>query len=353
MTHRFRTCFSLLTLGLLSLGIAPVRADTYNAGVAEFTATHPDGSRNLNGHVWYPTHHEGAEDIVQDSKVWRTISGHRDAPVASGAHPVVLMSHGMYGNALNQAWLAQELARAGVVSVLPNHPGTTTFDRDPAAARHLWLRATDLGVSLDAVIADARFGDHLDVSRVAAAGHSLGGYTVMAAAGARHDPVAFAHYCAIVPMRPDCQAIAMWQVGADPREHTLLQSDRSDSRLKTVMIFDLGGTQIFEPASLGRVAIPVLVLGSGRQDMLIQDVESRALVAALPAGQVTHIELVEAGHFDFMGECIEGGYDILAREEPGDEMVCIHGTKHRAAQHRRISAIVIAHLRATGVMPTE
>ena len=143
MTHRFRTCFSLLTLGLLSLGIAPVRADTYNAGVAEFTATHPDGSRNLNGHVWYPTHHEGAEDIVQDSKVWRTISGHRDAPVASGAHPVVLMSHGMYGNALNQAWLAQELARAGVVSVLPNHPGTTTFDRDPEAARHLWLRATD------------------------------------------------------------------------------------------------------------------------------------------------------------------------------------------------------------------
>ena len=319
MTHRFRTCFSLLTLGLLSLGIAPVRAETYNAGVAEFTATHPDGSRNLNGHVWYPTHHEGAEDIVQDSKVWRTISGHRDAPVAAGAHPVVLMSHGMYGNALNQAWLAQELARAGVVSVLPNHPGTTTFDRDPEAARHLWLRATDLGVSLDAVIADARFGDHLDVSRVAAAGHSLGGYTVMAAAGA----------------------------------HTLLQSDRSDSRLKTVMTFDLGGTQIFEPDSLGRVAIPVLVLGSGRQDMLIQDVESRALVAALPAGQVTHIELVEAGHFDFMGECIEGGYDILAREEPGDEMVCIHGTKHRAAQHRRISAIVIAHLRATGVMPTE
>ncbi len=46
-----------------------------------------------------------------------------------------------------------------------------------------WLRARDLSAVIDGMLADATFGPRIDVSRIGAAGHSLGGYTVLALAG--------------------------------------------------------------------------------------------------------------------------------------------------------------------------
>lgn len=334
---------------VLALATGSEAAD-FTPAVAEYEAAHPGESRALAGHVWYPSQATGDEDLLQGSAVWRDITGHLDARIAPGRFPVVLISHGMYGNSLNQAWLAKRLAAEGIISVMPNHPGTTSFGRDPDQARQLWLRATDLSVSLDTLMDDPRFADHMDPTRVAAAGHSLGGYTVMAAAGARHDVAHFAASCAGAETRPDCAALAMWKVGVDPDDLEVLQSDRADRRIRTVIPMDLGGTQTFDPASLAAVDIAVLVLGSGRQDMLDQTVESRALVKQLPDDLVTHVELEDAGHFDFMGVCVPEGYDILKREEPGDEIVCVKGEADRIAQHDRIFEQIMTHLQRTGVI---
>ncbi|WP_300030966.1 alpha/beta fold hydrolase [uncultured Roseobacter sp.] len=339
------TLHNLILGSAIALGLAaPAEAGDYAAAVAEFQATHPDGSRSLAGHVWYPTHDTGTPLPLRGSAVWKVEAAQTDAVIAPGVFPVVLISHGMYGNSLNQAWLAQALAQDGIISVMPNHPGTTSFDRDPDQARQLWLRATDLGVSLDAAARDPRFGDHMDLTRVAAAGHSLGGYTMLSAAGARHDAAGFAEKCAVAEERPDCAALAMWRVGQEEADLAPLQSDRSDPRIDTFIALDPGGVQTFDTASLAAIDRPVMVLGSGRQDMLDQDVEARALASALPADLVTHIEIPDAGHFDFMGECQEAGYEILAREVPGDEIVCAQGTAHRAEMHREIYALIQAHL---------
>lgn len=329
---------------------ASAETSDYAPAVAEFSAAHPDGMRMLGGHVWYPAQVKGDEGLLRGSAVWRDITGHLDARIAPGVFPVVLISHGMYGNSLNQAWLAKRLAAQGVISIMPNHPGTTSFGRNPDQARQLWLRATDLSVSFDQLLTDPRFANHMDPTRVAAAGHSLGGYTVMAAAGARHDAAHFEASCAQAPARVDCTALDMWKVGHDPDDLKMLQSDRSDPRVRTVIPLDLGGTQTFDPASLQAIGMPVLVLGSGRQDMLDQAVESRALAAALPHDLVTHVEIEDAGHFDFIGVCVDGGYDILKRAEPGDEIVCVKGMAARIARHAQIFELIMTHLRAQGVV---
>lgn len=329
---------------------ATTDAADFAPAVAEYRAAHKEADRVLEGHVWYPSLSQEPERLLKGSAVWRDISGHLDARIAPGVFPVVMMSHGMYGNSMNQAWLAKRLAADGIIVVQPNHPGTTSFGRDPDQARQLWLRATDLSVSFDQLLTDPRFADHMDPTRVAAAGHSLGGYTVMAAAGARHDVAHFNESCADDPARPDCAALEMWKVGHSPDDLEDLQSDRSDPRLRTVIPLDLGGTQTFAPDSLAEIDIPVLVLGSGRQDMLDQTIESRALVANLPENLVTHVEVEDAGHFDFMGVCVEGGYELLKREEPGDEIVCVKGQDARIAQHDRIYELIMTHLRATGVV---
>ncbi|WP_375227964.1 alpha/beta hydrolase family protein [Roseobacter sp. S98] len=340
------TTFHNLILGTaIALGlVVSAKADTYQAAVAEFTAVHEESGRALGGHVWYPTRETGAPQQLRGSAVWQVESAQPDARIAPGVFPVMLISHGMYGNSLNQAWLAKALAEAGIISVMPNHPGTTSFDRDPEQARMLWLRATDLSVSLDAAARDPRFGDHMDLTRVAAAGHSLGGYTMLAAAGARHDAAGFAAKCADTPDRPDCAALAMWRVGEDEEDLAELESDRSDPRIDTFIALDPGGVQTFDAESIAGITRPVMVLGSGRQDMLDQDVEARALAAMLPADVVTHIEIEGAGHFDFMGVCLEQGYAILAKEEPGDEIVCAQGTEHRAAMHETLITTIRAHL---------
>ncbi|WP_298969799.1 alpha/beta fold hydrolase [uncultured Roseobacter sp.] len=351
MTRDLFNLTASLSFALIALSPTLTEAQDHRPGVAEFQAAHPGGARALDGHVWYPTEAEGDEKLLRGSAVWRDITGHLDARIAPGVFPVVMISHGMYGNSVNQAWLAKRLAAEGVISILPNHPGTTSFGRDPDQARQLWLRATDLSVSFDQLLTDPRFADHMDPTRVAATGHSLGGYTVMAAAGARHDAAHFAAGCVDAPERVDCDVLDGWKVGHNADDLEMLQSDRSDPRIRTVIPLDLGGAQTFAPASLQAIDMPVLVLGSGRQDMLNQDVESRALAAALPDALVTHVEIEDAGHFDFMGACVEGGYEILKREEPGDEIVCVKGAEERVAQHDRIFALILDHLRQTGVMP--
>ncbi|GFE51703.1 hypothetical protein So717_34560 [Roseobacter cerasinus] len=337
---------------MLAIGFAlPGEAADFAPAVAEFKAAHPDMERRMKGHIWYPSHAKDVERLLRGSAVWRDINGHLDARIAPGVFPVVLISHGMYGNTMNQAWLAKRLAAEGVIVIQPNHPGTASFDRDPDEARQLWLRATDLSVALDQALTDPRFADHIDPTRVAAAGHSLGGYTVMAAAGARHDVAHYAASCAEIPERTDCEVIDMWKVGADPADHAALQSDRSDPRIRTVIPMDLGGAQTFAPESLAEIGLPVLVLGAGRADMLDQEVESGALAAALPADKVTYIEVEDAGHFDYMGICTDEGYDVLKREVPGDEIVCVKGQAERMARHDEIFELIMAHLRAVDVIP--
>lgn len=350
MKRHLNTLAAGLGLVLTSLLTPVAQAQTFQPAVAEFRASHTTAERSLKGHVWYPTLAEGDEQLLRGSAVWRDITGHLDARIAPGVFPVVLISHGMYGNSLNQAWLAKMLAAEGIISVMPNHPGTTSFGRDPDQARQLWLRATDLSVSFDMLLTDPRFADHMDPTRVAAAGHSLGGYTVMAAAGARHDVAHFQASCADAAERADCKALEMWKVGHNPGDLEMLQSDRSDPRIRTVITLDLGGMQTFDPASLQAIDMPVLVLGSGRQDMLDQSVESHALAESLPAGLVTYEEIDGAGHFDFMGVCVPGGYDILKREEPGDEIVCVEGLEAREAQHVAIFELIMTHLENTGVV---
>jgi len=114
-----------------------------------------------------------------------TRSGNREmkvavsAPVAEGIHPVVVISHGLFGQPADHHRLAEDLAQAGFIVIAPVH------DDGPALAQRYTRRTRDISISLDTVLADPRFARHLDASRIGAFGFSLGGASVLAAAGGR------------------------------------------------------------------------------------------------------------------------------------------------------------------------
>ena len=113
-------------------------------------------------------------------------------PKASGSYPVVLFSHGAYSSKNYYDLILDHWASHGYVVIAPTHRDSTALGvkrGDPTIGQHWPERVADLSFLLDAVPEmESRFralAGKADFSRVAATGHSLGGLTAMALAGAQ------------------------------------------------------------------------------------------------------------------------------------------------------------------------
>lgn len=327
--------FSLVSVADLPAASAS-SALPYGPGVLEVSVSDARADRPLGGNVWYPTSTPEKFERADKSKVWQMAPADPGGTAAEGSFPLLVVSHGMYGNTLNQAWLASALARRGFIVAMINHPGTSTFLRDADHARELWERPVDMSRLITFLLEESPLADRVDTGRIYAAGHSLGGYTVMLLAGARFDTGLYENLCAEDETNVVCSVLKGWSVAETDADRKEMQLSRKDARVRKIVSMDLGGTPVLSRRSLGLVETPVLVLGSGRADMLDQDIESRMLASLLPGQSTRHVELADAGHFDFMGVCKPEGYEILKVHEPGDEIVCIKGSSDRQAQHERI-----------------
>ncbi|MGN9812215.1 alpha/beta hydrolase family protein [Micromonospora sp. BQ11] len=150
---------------------APARAaptGTYAVAVRTFTID-ARATRPLPVTVWYPT---------------------RAGAVADGRFPLVVYSHGLQSLPELHAGLTTRWAAAGFVVAAPTYPhtrrGAVRFDR--ADVRHqpadAWRVVRHL-LRLDSGGADPLAG-HLDLTRIAAAGHSAGGFTTAGMFAAGH-----------------------------------------------------------------------------------------------------------------------------------------------------------------------
>lgn len=129
------------------------------------------------------------------------------APLAA-EHPVVLVSHGLGGSTEAMRYLGDHLARAGWIVVHLQHPGSDAAvlagrrGRAALAALRRSLRDPDDALQrfrdpafvLDALAeqggGDGLLAGHLDLDRVAFAGHSYGARGALVAAGERIGPEA-------------------------------------------------------------------------------------------------------------------------------------------------------------------
>jgi predicted dienelactone hydrolase len=154
--------------------------------------------------VWYPT--AAPEQPFAYARATTNFKGRvaRDAPPAActGA-PLVIFSHGLGGCALQSVYITEERARHGYVVAAPDHRDAATcgIDGEPLRLQNLhtdrpvfeparWTdqsergRLNDLRAAIEQVRADAALARIADTGRVGAIGHSLGGYAVLALAGA-------------------------------------------------------------------------------------------------------------------------------------------------------------------------
>jgi len=308
------------------------------------------GNRHLEGYIWYPTLDMTTPEWAHGNSeaVWEPIHIHPEATPMEGKLPLVVLSHGSFGTAHNQAWLAEALVRHGFMVAAIHHPGTSHFFRDPVHRKNLWQRADDISRVIDYLTTDFIYADHINQNRIYMAGHSLGGFTAMLLAGARYDAYLFNQFCSEFSDDLVCRLFSEWRVAQTSDDIRLMEKDWSDDRIKAFAIFDLGGTQSFSHESLEAIDTPLLVYGAPVGEMKLNlDIESRYLVEKLSPETVRYIEPQQLGHFDFLAVCTEHAFAVLNEVDPDDLYVCENGRAPRQQMHERIAEEVLEFFLST------
>lgn len=140
--------------------------------------------------VWYPT---DAVSVKQRIGPFETTMA-KDAPVRTGKHQIVLFSHGNGGRFRNHYLTAQELADVGYIVIAPQHQADYLVGSRKTAAA-LDHRYFELELSLKALRSNPDFSSHIAPGPVNGVGYSLGGATIMLAAGAGYNSQKAAQHC--------------------------------------------------------------------------------------------------------------------------------------------------------------
>jgi predicted dienelactone hydrolase len=337
MTYFFK--YSLITAVSISVLLNAAQANDM-IGFKETEIPDATGERPLHVSIWYPTSENGPIAQIGENKVFYGVPAIKDGKPGSNAHPLVVLSHGYSGSWRNLGWLAAELVNQGYVVAAPDHPGTTSFDRSPAQAAKLWERPRDLSRVIDTLVMDQSLAGAIDLTRIAAIGHSLGGWTVTALGGGRFSTEVSAQDCK-TQAGPQACALAA-ELGIVPGAKSRLDGDLSDARIGAIVSLDLGLARGFTPESLSAFPVPALVISAGvdMDDMPIKR-ESAYLAATLPPATSLSVEIPDATHYSFMQICKNGAVALIEEDEPGWGKVCKDGGfRDRKTIHHEVADLI-------------
>lgn len=298
--------------------------------------------------VWYPAAaglSEAPLDIGPPGQpLFTPGAAARDAAFADGKpRPVILLSHGFGGTARIMAWFATALARAGYIVVGVDHPGNNGMDPMTLAGAVLfWERPGDLATALATLERNALIRPHLDLTRLAVAGFSAGGFTSLAVAGARVDLKRLRAFCKANPADGVCRPQREYAVTQEQENAFLARPDmareiaRSKADLaipgvKAAFVMAPAIIQSFDPASLKRISIPVSILLGDADRVAPPATNGEAAARQIPQARITVLPGV--GHYDFLSECTSRGDAVV----PWCPTQVPRAQTHRAAIQRALA----------------
>lgn len=240
-----------------------------------------------------------------------------DAPVARGRFPLVVISHGSSSSPMVFRTLAQTLAANGCVVCLPQHPFDNALSNELQYTHdNLLMRPRQLSLAIDAISAAPSLRPHVDATQVGVIGHSVGGYTALAAADAQPHTGWLVEFC----HRPENAEHPYWtalvrrnQVPSTPVEV------QPDPRVKALVLLAPDVSLFMHEGALRPVRVPVM-LRVAEHDLWTQetlDIINNGLgdPSTLDAGVVRN-----AGHYAFISpfpEALKGKVGEASIDPPG------------------------------------
>lgn len=307
--------------------------------------------RPITVHVFYPTHDTPSAPIklgkpeeeifTAGNAIWNA------APAEEERLPLVLMSHGTGGSALQMLWLAEKLVKNGYLVVGINHHGNTAIEAKKYAEGFIlwWERSRDIAVALNKISNDKNWFPYIDPTNIGMLGFSLGGYTTIASIGGITDKSLFAEFCDSDKRDFTCDAQVEF-ANIDEEFNKVKDSDIVKASLKrqhaSYKIDQIKAAFVLSPAvvqsitedSLRGITIPVSVI-VGTQDTVAPAASNAKRVASLVSG-AEYTEVDGAGHYIFLSECTDSGkvyVKTLCTDSPN---------VNRAKVHDRVSEQVLS-----------
>jgi predicted dienelactone hydrolase len=323
--------------------------------------------------VWYPALNANGlpEDVTYSYDNFATLQGFtqpghalKDAAVdnSKGPYPLVIVSHGFASYRYVFAYLAEHLASYGFVVMVVDHTGNTlAYFADPklagadfsgvalSLADSLASRPSDIQRQIDYAPVLAGKGGVLDgtidIARIAVVGHSMGGYTALASAGAQIN---------LSPIRDWCSANANDKTATAgvryfllcgmlvPAEQGLLTANGINANPGEMWppfnvtgvsaIVPISPADVFASESFKRVTIPTLLI-VGTSDSFGFYKPTDSAYQNLPTTQKAMIAFENADHFFPMGRCPSWFREQQLGEACGPEPVWDLDRAHDLTNH--------------------
>lgn len=307
--------------------------------------------RPLSTIVWYPAAKDVTEQEISigepDKPLFIAGRAAREAKVLAVQkhYPLVVLSHGTGGSALQMMWLGEYLASRGFIVAAANHHGNTGAEEPPNAqgSRLWWERSRDLTVIIDKMLADDEFGKLIDKNKIGVAGFSLGGTTVISVAGGIFNPQAFERFCNTPERDATCGAVPENPTAEEDLKKIMdtdavviaslkrVSNSYLDKRVKAVFAIAPALGYAFD--NLASIKIPVEIV-VGAKDTSSPAKTNAEIFHRLIKNSKLVILPGEVGHYVFLSECTQAGKDLIP--------ICRDAeTVDRAAIHREVSQMAL------------
>ena len=307
------------------------------------------GPRPLATAVWYPAP-DGTREADWTVEIFNAGHNAMGAPIAAvpAKLPLIVVSHGTGGSAAGMAWLAETLAANGYLVAAVNHHGNTGFEDSTRLEGFIvwWDRPRDVSVLIDRLLADPRFGPRIDASRIGVAGFSIGGYTALAAVGARLSESQHRAFCAANPASPLCvlppearssAADLQKLLDTNARVKTAIThaaDPQGDPRVKAAFAI----APVLGPAmtddSLAHIDVPVRIVVGSADNQAVPAVNAISIAGRIPGSTLEILPGVT--HYSFLPGCTEVGRNVA-------KLFCADPVGvDRNDLHRRIAAQAVS-----------
>ena len=281
---------------------APDEPGPYPAGTEEYEAPSREGL-TLPVQVWFPAAEATDEVHTYDDLL---AGGAWDAaePDCAASHPVIVFSHGNSGIRYQTFSVMEFFASHGWIVAAPDHVQNTFLDFDmdlwpQIAMRRPWDVADVFDwLAAETVDVDSDLHGCIDPGAgYAVMGHSFGGWTTYAVAGAALDMDLLVASCHVDPVE-GCDAVDAW-VADHPGETV---SDRSDARVWAAVPWAPAWHEFFNGA-IADIDVPTTVIGGDRDTLTEWDDTVLPSYTELTVVPRYLAAMEDAGHYSFTDFC--------------------------------------------------
>ncbi|MGG6897812.1 alpha/beta hydrolase family protein [Rhizobium sp. BR 315] len=287
-------CSTPMVMGLL-FGAASAAEAGWRPYEVPPSVTNPE---KIPAALYYPTQAPMRSMVVGSFTVNATPMAAPEAKTKG----LIVISHGTGGSEFGQSSLAEALARDGYLVAALRHPGDSYQDsslwQKPLGA-YFTERPRQVSRLIDALLADPEWKDRIATDakgpRIGAAGHSAGGYTVVALAGGQVDLSRIGAHCA-KDTAEDPISCGMVRDMRQMQAPLVLEST-ADPRVRAIVAMAPVGV-MFTEQSLKAITVPSLIYAAEKDRWLPPRFHAAWIGQNLPGAGYRVI--ANAGHFAFM-----------------------------------------------------